>query len=92
MEYKILNLRDALKLASILSPYLDTDLVKEMSMEDFGIFLMATVDVFDIVKLEGVFNLKVEDEDFPSQLASGISQLGVFDLLKFYRDSFGDSK
>ena len=98
MEAKVLNFTDAMKLAQILGKYIDTESIKDMTVEEFAsdLFSKLEVDVFsqmdvdDIIKLS---QLLLSDGDLekmqPNEVIASCTDImiqnGIIELLGAYK-------
>jgi hypothetical protein len=87
MKSKTLNFPDAMKLASIVSKYIDIMSIPEMTGEEFGYELFSLMDVDDVLAVE---ELLLEDygdsspQDIILQSLESMVENNLLDLLKTY--------
>lgn len=89
MESKILNFPDAMKLASIISKYLDTESIKEMTGEEFAYGLFDKLDEIEMIEVEklllGEDILKLQPKEILKLCLESMIKNNLLDLLQSYK-------
>ena len=95
MESKILNFPDAMRLAQIVSKYLDTESIKKMTGEEFAYDIFGSMEVEEILEISRLLDISTSDTSNPNEIIIGCIQgmikNNLLDLLSSY-EKIGFSK
>lgn len=89
-EIKVLNFIDAMKLAQIVTKYIDTESIKGITVKGFLYDLFSKIEeseiviLFDILQIRNFSELPIEDV-MPIFMESAIKN-NIVDLLNVYKD------
>ena len=94
MEYKLLNFPEAMRLAQIISKYVDTAKIKEMTGEEFAYTVFSEMSTDEIVEVSGLLLKNIKEGDDPHdiifQATSSMIKNNILQLLGEYdRIGFG---
>lgn len=88
MKYRVLNFPDAMKLAQILSPHLDTVSIKEMTGKEFGYFVFSTLsddEVISMIQLLGIYKPEsLSADELMFSCTEALIKNNLLDLLSTY--------
>ena len=95
MESKLLNFPEAMKLASIVSKYFDSESLRGMAGERFGYRLFSLMELNEIILVSGLFISDITN--FPEAqvieyCAEQMVKCRLPELLEFYTTTTGSGK
>jgi hypothetical protein len=87
VESKILNFPDAMRLAQIVSKYLDTESIKKMTGEEFAYDLFSLMDTDEIMYIASLFSLEnsIDPEELILSCVKNMIENNILDLLVAYK-------
>lgn len=87
MKYKTLNFPDGMKLASIISKYIDTESIGDMTGNDFFVSLLTKLSLPDLAQFTKLLGLEEKDieDNFQQISMETLIKNNLLDLLVTYK-------
>ena len=89
VESKVLNFPDAMRLSQIISKYLDTVSIKEMTGEEFAYDIFSQMEVEEIMEVSKLFRIENIEELDPPQVIfvciEGMVKNNLLTLIETYK-------
>jgi hypothetical protein len=88
VDSKILNFEDAMRLAQIVTKYLDTESINEMTGEEFAYKIFDLLDGDEMIEIEHLLlgdNINLQPKEIIRLCIENMIKNNLFDLLQSYK-------